>query len=322
VDSIKGNVFVSSADMAEATKALSGHTEFQLGGACDQDDSVRVATVDNLQGEEANIITVSLVRSNPENNIGFLREPERVNVMLSRAKHCEIILGNSETLQAAKQAQALLSGGPLWRQIIELLRASGSLYRGLPTKCVNHGTTHELATSNDFIVKCPDGGCCINCLHMLKCGHMCKKPCHVATPESHTKPCKENVYGRCAMGHISLLPCFQTLSFPSLGELDFREMTACSSCSDILRATKAAELADKDLKLVRSEQATKLEKLQKDERGRFPRRRAELEQSSQVEELETKLAVLRSDSDRALKTIQEVGYLLGIPLFLLAMPWP
>lgn len=49
-------------------------------------ESVRVSTVDNYQGEESRIVIISLVRANDSGSIGFLCEPERVNVMLSRAK--------------------------------------------------------------------------------------------------------------------------------------------------------------------------------------------------------------------------------------------
>ena len=47
---------------------------------------IRVSTVDGFQGEENEIIILSLVRSNTNNNIGFLRTSNRVCVGLSRAK--------------------------------------------------------------------------------------------------------------------------------------------------------------------------------------------------------------------------------------------
>lgn len=48
---------------------------------------VRVTVVDNFQGEENDIIILSLVRSNEENKIGFLRTDNRICVALSRAKY-------------------------------------------------------------------------------------------------------------------------------------------------------------------------------------------------------------------------------------------
>ncbi|KAJ4016271.1 hypothetical protein NW766_004463 [Fusarium irregulare] len=59
--------------------------------------SIRIATVDNFQGEEAKVIIVSLVRSNAKRNVGFLRTENRINVLLSRAKHGMYLIGNSET---------------------------------------------------------------------------------------------------------------------------------------------------------------------------------------------------------------------------------
>lgn len=51
-----------------------------------QFDGVRLTVVDNFQGEENDIILLSLVRSNDDGNIGFLKIENRVCVALSRAK--------------------------------------------------------------------------------------------------------------------------------------------------------------------------------------------------------------------------------------------
>ncbi|KAJ8106468.1 hypothetical protein ONZ43_g7054 [Nemania bipapillata] len=56
-----------------------------------------LATVDNFQGEEAEVVVISLVRSNPDGRCGFLRTSNRINVLLSRAKHGMYIFGNSAT---------------------------------------------------------------------------------------------------------------------------------------------------------------------------------------------------------------------------------
>jgi serine/threonine protein kinase len=55
------------------------------------------ATVDEFQGSEADIVIASLVRNNglpPANSIGFLRQRNRMNVLLSRAKHKLVIVGS------------------------------------------------------------------------------------------------------------------------------------------------------------------------------------------------------------------------------------
>ncbi|KAJ9481405.1 hypothetical protein VN97_g12076 [Penicillium thymicola] len=59
--------------------------------------TLRLATVDNFQGEEAKVIVVSLVRSNKKRKVGFLRTENRINVLLSRAQHGMYLIGNAET---------------------------------------------------------------------------------------------------------------------------------------------------------------------------------------------------------------------------------
>jgi superfamily I DNA and/or RNA helicase len=57
------------------------------------------ATVDEFQGSEADIVIVSLVRNNalvPWKSVGFLKEPNRMNVLLSRARHKLVIVGSWE----------------------------------------------------------------------------------------------------------------------------------------------------------------------------------------------------------------------------------
>jgi len=54
----------------------------------------RINTIDACQGHEADIVIFSLVRSNEKGNIGFMREMERLNVGLSRAKKGLIIIGD------------------------------------------------------------------------------------------------------------------------------------------------------------------------------------------------------------------------------------
>lgn len=59
---------------------------------------VTVNTVDGFQGQERDVIVISMVRANDEGQIGFLRDLRRMNVALTRAKMKVIIVGNSETL--------------------------------------------------------------------------------------------------------------------------------------------------------------------------------------------------------------------------------
>ena len=59
---------------------------------------ISVNTVDGFQGQERDIILISLVRSNNEGQIGFLRDLRRMNVAITRARMKVIILGDASTL--------------------------------------------------------------------------------------------------------------------------------------------------------------------------------------------------------------------------------
>jgi len=61
-------------------------------------NNVKIVTVDNFQGEENDIIILSCVRSNQNNSIGFLKESNRVNVALSRAKYGLYVFGNASMI--------------------------------------------------------------------------------------------------------------------------------------------------------------------------------------------------------------------------------
>ncbi|XP_052843035.1 NFX1-type zinc finger-containing protein 1 [Drosophila gunungcola] len=87
--------------------------------------SVQVASVDSFQGLEANIVLLSLVRSNPSGQIGFLRLPNRVCVALSRARWALYVIGNLEMLQK--------SCPKLWSPIAKHLEENDSIGEAFPT---------------------------------------------------------------------------------------------------------------------------------------------------------------------------------------------
>ena len=60
--------------------------------------NITVQTIDGFQGQERDIIYISLVRSNTDGEIGFLKDYRRINVAITRAKKLLVIVGDSATL--------------------------------------------------------------------------------------------------------------------------------------------------------------------------------------------------------------------------------
>ena len=71
-------------------------------------ESLSVKTIDGFQGEERDVIYISLVRSNDKHEIGFLNDLRRMNVAITRAKKKLIVIGDSATIGSSDFYQAFL----------------------------------------------------------------------------------------------------------------------------------------------------------------------------------------------------------------------
>jgi len=80
----------------------------QLSRQIDSSRKVRVGTVDSFQGQETEAVIFSAVRSNPLGELGFLRDPRRLCVAITRARRCLILLGDETSLRNSKHWAALL----------------------------------------------------------------------------------------------------------------------------------------------------------------------------------------------------------------------
>ncbi|MEZ4799562.1 MAG: AAA domain-containing protein [Flavobacteriales bacterium] len=63
-----------------------------------EEENVVVNTIDSFQGQERDVVYISLVRSNDRGEIGFLRDYRRMNVAMTRAKKKLVVVGDSATL--------------------------------------------------------------------------------------------------------------------------------------------------------------------------------------------------------------------------------
>ena len=106
------------------------------------------------QIDSEQIVIASLTRSNSAGDIGFMSFPQRLNVLLSRARNGLIMIGNIETFSKSRK------GREIWIQLFDMLKEGGHIYEGLPVECERHpGRTAVLRGPLDFEKECPDGGC-------------------------------------------------------------------------------------------------------------------------------------------------------------------
>ncbi|KAA6387825.1 MAG: putative Regulator of nonsense transcripts 1 [Streblomastix strix] len=110
-------------DIAQENSTFeNGHGKYLL--TIEQYYKVQIDSVDAFQGREKDFIIFSCVRSNDYHDIGFLRDPRRLNVALTRAKYGLIILGNAQ----------VLSGFHLWNNLLVHLNERNCLVQGTFTK--------------------------------------------------------------------------------------------------------------------------------------------------------------------------------------------
>ena len=152
---------------------------------------IRITPIDAYQGEENDVILISLVRSEIP---GFVKDENRICVALSRAKHGMYVIGNFTKLFVRKSK--------LWRSLVRDVRVQGKFGTSLPLVCQGHGTLTEVQTPDDFDLV-QDGGCSLPCNSRLPCMHMCPRRCH-PDPENKVHaiiPCKEPCPRSCPQGH-------------------------------------------------------------------------------------------------------------------------
>ncbi|KAF9326115.1 hypothetical protein BGZ91_002104, partial [Linnemannia elongata] len=119
---------------------------------------ITIRSIFNCQGEEAKVVLISLVRSETDfddreliGSIGFLRSPNRANVLLSRAQHGMFIIGNARVMDQPEHG--------IWPAVMKELRQSGRVGQGFPIVCKNHPETKRVVCSAEELqAAAPDGG--------------------------------------------------------------------------------------------------------------------------------------------------------------------
>ncbi|KAI1455995.1 P-loop containing nucleoside triphosphate hydrolase protein [Annulohypoxylon moriforme] len=203
-------------------------------GAQVNKNPIRLSTIDNYQGEESDIVVASLTRSNEDGDIGFMCAPERLNVLISRARNSLIMIGNANTFINAKK------GSEEWTRLFDQLKAGGNIHGGFPLKCEKHPeTNHIIRSVVEFDLLCPDGGCTLPCNEILSCGkHTCPKRCHIRVDHSKV-PCYEPMNGMCPQNH-KLVWCCSDKNRP-----------ICQTCRREKEEQDRKTRRDKDLELER-----------------------------------------------------------------------
>jgi len=131
--------------------------------------TIRIATIDNYQGEESEIIILDLVRCNIDCKIGFMKDFQRMNVAISRARAAMIIIGSMDTFAVYED----------WSKFFNMLKIDGCVFDYFPAFCEIHNTFSEIKCAEDFDRLSYYGGCSQICRLRLECGHLCMELCHI-----------------------------------------------------------------------------------------------------------------------------------------------
>lgn len=190
-------------------RKLRNHPRLSRIEGSDKNRIFKVLTVDSYQGEENEVVLLSLVKSNEQGKIGFTGVENRVCVALSRAKRGFYIFGNAELLAGESK---------LWAKVINIMlndtsaghmdrKSSGSslgrvVFR-IPLLCSNHSVRTYIEKMEDWDNIA--GGCEKPCNESLPCGHPCRLTCH---PFDHDKiTCPEKCDKILSCGHKCSRDC-------------------------------------------------------------------------------------------------------------------
>jgi len=224
--------------------------------------------------------------------------PERVNVLLSRARNGLIMIGNTQTFTKARK------GGELWTSLVDMIKKNGNLYDGLPVVCHRHPNRRSvLKTPEDFDRDCPDGGCSLPWYGvsfylistsiyesfsgtMLTCGqHACPSKCHQLADHSKMQ-CDKITNKKCPNGHDQQWKCSKGPSScgkcereRELADKQRQEQFVLQMRRDAEEQVHARQMAELDAQLIRER-----------EQGRATREAEERKRALEQKRLDMKAA--------------------------------
>ena len=131
-----------------------------------REENVQVHTVDMYQGDENDVVIVSLVRSNDDNKLGFVKLLNRRCVSQSRAKQAVVFIGNFNTI----------SSGHHWEGFLQTLKEEKYVGESYTIVCPQHEKSEfSIKDSRSFP---PKDFCQVKCDKIMPCGiHACSKSC-------------------------------------------------------------------------------------------------------------------------------------------------
>ena len=185
--------------------------------------AIDVATIDEFQGNEREIVVLSMVRTGKP---GFMKRANRMVVALSRQKVCLIIVGNKSTF----------ANQPHWGPFIEELEKRKAIGPNISFTCPRHPDKNQMILKSDetaFQEGKKIGFCQEQCNHPFSCGHRCTLPCHssdvphedchvpvkvycqacgtthnIECYQKDTFKCCQQITWNCEQGHLNTLECW------------------------------------------------------------------------------------------------------------------
>ncbi|KAL6857383.1 P-loop containing nucleoside triphosphate hydrolase protein [Trichoderma novae-zelandiae] len=170
-----------------------------------------VRTVDGFQGEENDIIILSLVRSpsnplgyNSRTTVGFVEDENRAVVATSRARRGMYVFGNARHILGSSQKSF-----ETWQKVFNAFGTQTGNY--MPVTCRTHGNITAIKTAKEW-KGISAGGCLKPCNGECPGGHKCSDQCHAQDHEHRDceEPCTKILF----CGHLCEMRCNELCGCP------------------------------------------------------------------------------------------------------------